>query len=365
MVRAGGHAHAALAALPRGEHHAGLAVGQVFQLEGPRPAGFLALAAAKALLSEIGQVVAVLQRRLHGGLELLGALVEQQAEIHAAVVVLPQAGQHLQKLLGAGLGALGQLLHHLPAGELFDVVGRVVLFIRQREPRLKHRGPEKFHQPRQLVAQVLGAHVVLALAAGGQVEHDLFAQGKVRQRLPREGGDAAADDGVLAVTLLAADPEGIVVGVGRGDVPLHLLGRGRDAAAAAGGNAQAAVGAGVPVLYEVGPGEDLVAVGADVLAQRAGGAVGVQVPALAAVHLRVGGLHQGVHRIPGKDAHGKITPFPRCPPGRSRWSLRHGPAKSAALFWRPAQRRRNPPSAPCEFRLPGCPAARTGGGTRR
>ena len=310
MVGAGGHAHAAFAALPGGDHYTGLAIGQVLQLEGPRPAGFLALAAAEALVGEVGQVVAVLQRGLHGGLQLLGALVEQQAEIHAAVVVLPQAGQHLQQLFGAGLGALGQLLHHLPAGELFDVVGSVVRFVSQREPRLKHRRPKKLHQPGQLAAQVLGADVVLALAAGGQVQHDLFAQGQIGQRLPGKGRDAGAHHGVFAGRLLTDDPDGIVVGVRRGGIPLHLLRRRRNAAAAAGGNAQSAVGAGVPVLDKVRAGKDLLAVGADVLAGRAGLAVGVQIPALAAVDLGMAGLHQGIHCSSGKKAHG-LTPFPQ------------------------------------------------------
>ena len=71
-----------------------------------------------------------------------------------------------------------------------------------------------------------------------------------------------------------------------------------------------AVGAGVPVLDEVGTGKDLIAVGADILAGRAGFAVRVQVPALAAVDLRMGGFHQCIHRSSCKKAH-TITPFLR------------------------------------------------------
>ena len=48
----------------------------------------------------------------------------------------------------------------------------------------------------------------------------------------------------------------------------------------------------------------------DVLAGRAGLAVGVQIPALAAVDLGMGGLHQGIHCSSGKKAHG-LTPFPQ------------------------------------------------------
>ena len=71
----------------------------------------------------------------------------------------------------------------------------------------------------------------------------------------------------------------------------------------------AALGAGVPVLDEVRAGKDLLAVGADVLAGRAGGAVRVQVPALSAVDLRVGGLHQRIHGVARKETH-RITPYP-------------------------------------------------------
>ena len=88
-----------------------------------------------------------------------------------------------------------------------------------------------------------------------------------------------------------------------------LLRRGGDAAAAAGRNAEAAVGAGVPVLDEIRAGEDRIPKGADVLAGRAGGAVRVQVPALSAVDLRVGGLHQRIHGVARKETH-RITPYP-------------------------------------------------------
>ena len=65
---------------------------------------------------------------------------------------------------------------------------------------------------------------------------------------------------------------------------------------------------------EVGAGEDLIAIGADILAGCAGGAVGVQVPALLAVHLGVGGFHQRIHGVARKDTH-RITPFQ----GPSQW----------------------------------------------
>ena len=190
------------------------------------------------------------------------------------------------------------------------MVGVLLFLIRQREPRFEHRLTEKVHKAGQFLAQLLGAQVVLALPAGGQVQHDLFVQRQIRQRLPREGADAAAHHGVLAGGLLTADPDGITVGVRSGGIPLHLLGRRRNAAAAAGGNAQSAVGAGVPVLDEVRAGKDLFAIGADVLAGGAGLAVGVQVPALAAVDLGMAGLHQGIHCSSGKKAHG-LTPFPQ------------------------------------------------------
>ena len=169
MVGAGRHADAALPAFPGGDHDAGLAVGQVFHLEGVGPAGFFALAAAKALVCHIGQVVAVAQGCFHGGLELFGALVEQQAEIHAGVLLVPQAGQLLQQLFGAGFGALGQLFHHLPAGQFLDVIGSVLQLIGQGEPGLEHGRAKEFHQPGEFLAQLLGAQVVLALAAGGQI----------------------------------------------------------------------------------------------------------------------------------------------------------------------------------------------------
>ena len=128
--------------------------------------------------------------------------------------------------------------------------------------------------------------------------------------------EAGEDGSVLAGALLAAQPEGVVVGIRQRGVPLYLLRRRDDAARAAGGHAEAAVGAGVPVFNEVGAGEDGIAVGADVLAGRAGGAVGVEIPALTADDLGVGGLHQGVHCITGKQTHSGITPFRG---HRSRW----------------------------------------------
>ena len=311
LVGAGRHAHAALTALPRGDHHAGLAVRQVLLLQGTCTAGFFALAAGKALVGETGQIAAVVQGIVrHGGLELPGALVQQQAEVCTAVLVAAEAGQHAQQLFGAALGAVAHLLEHLAAGELLDVVGGFVRLIGQREAGLKHRFPEELHQAGQLGPQLVGAGVVLALAAGGQVQHDLFVQGQIGQRLPGKGRDAGAHHGVFAGRLLTADPDGIVVGVGGRGVALHLLRRGGDAAAAAYGDAQTAVGAGVPVLDEVGTGKNLIAVGADILAGRAGFAVRVQVPALAAVDLRMGGLHQCIHRSSCKKAH-TITPFLR------------------------------------------------------
>ena len=117
---------------------------------------------------------------------------------------------------------------------------------------------------------------------------------------------------VFLRVLFASDPDGIVIVVCRGGVPLHLLRRGGDAAAAAGRNTEPAVGAGIPVFDKVWAGEDLVAVGADVLTGGAGRAVGVQVPALTAVDLRMRGLHQRIHGVPGKDAHARLTPFRRC-----------------------------------------------------
>ena len=73
--------------------------------------------------------------------------------------------------------------------------------------------------------------------------------------------------------------------------------------------AEAAVGAGVPVLDEIRAGEDRIPKGADVFAGCAGGAVRVQVPALSAVDLRVGGLHQRIHGVARKETH-RITPYP-------------------------------------------------------
>ena len=253
-------------------------------------------------------MVAIAQGRFGHRLELLGVLVEQQPEILAALVLAAQAGQHPQQLLGALFGAGGHLLHHLTAGIFLDVEGGIVQLVCQREPGLEQGLAEELHQPGQNGTQMLGADIVLALAAGGQVEDDLLVQGKVGQRFPRIGRDAGAHHGVFPGGFFAADPDGVAIAVGRGDVPLHLLRRGGNAARPAGRDAQAAVGAGIPVLDEVGAGEDLIAIGADVLAGCAGGAVGVQVPALLAVHLGVGGLHQRVHGVARKDTH-RITPF--------------------------------------------------------
>ena len=205
---------------------------------------------------------------------------------------------------------------HLPAAQLLHMVGGVLLLVGQRDPALEELGAEELHEAGQLLAQLGSAGVVLALAAGGQVQHELLVQGEISQRLPREGGHAGADGGILPAALLAAQPEGVIVGVGQRGVPLHLFGRGHDAARAADRDAEAAVGAGVPVLDEVGAGEDGVAVGADVLAVGAGGAVGVEVPTLTADHLGMGGLHQGIHGIAGKQTHSGITPFRG---HRSRW----------------------------------------------
>ena len=196
------------------------------------------------------------------------------------------------------------------------MVGRFVLLIGQRDPALEELGAEELHQTGQLLSELGGADVVLALTAGGQVEDQLLVQSKIGQRFPREGGHAGADGGVLAGALLAAQPEGVVVGIRQRGVPLYLLRRRDDAARAAGGHAEAAVGAGVPVFNEVGAGEDGIAVGADVLAGCAGGAVGVEIPALTADDLGVGGLHQGVHCVTGKQTHSGITPFRG---HRSRW----------------------------------------------
>jgi len=253
-------------------------------------------------------VVAVFEGRFAGGFQLPGALVQQQAEVHRALVIVPQAGQHPEQLLRARLGAGCHLLHHLAAGVFLAVEGSRILLVGQGEPGLEEGLAEKFHQTGKL-AQMFGADVVLALAAGGQVQHDLFVQGQVGQRLPREGRHAGSDEGVLAGAFLAADPDGVVVAVSGGRVPLDLLRRGGDAAAAAGRNAEAAVGAGVPVLDEIRAGEDRIPKGADVLAGRAGGAVRVQVPALSAVDLRVGGLHQRIHGVARKETH-RITPYP-------------------------------------------------------
>ena len=175
-------------------------------------------------------MVAIAQGRFGHCLELLGVLVEQQPEILAALVLTAQAGQHPQQLLGALFGAGGHLLHHLTAGILLDVEGGIVQLVCQREPGLEQGLAEELHQPGQNGTQMLGADIVLALAAGGQVEDDLLVQGKVGQRFPRIGRDAGAHHGVLAGGFFAADPDGVAIAVGRGDIPLHLLRRGGNAA---------------------------------------------------------------------------------------------------------------------------------------
>ena len=65
----------------------------------------------------------------------------------------------------------------------------------------------------QRLSELGGADIILALTAGGQVEDQLLVQSQIGQRFPREGGDADADGGVLAGALLAAQPEGVVVGI--------------------------------------------------------------------------------------------------------------------------------------------------------
>ena len=129
-------------------------------------------------------MVAVFEGRFAGGFQLLGALVQQQAEVHRALVIVPQAGQHPEQLLRARLGAGRHLLHHLAAGVFLAVEGGRILLVGQGEPGLEEGLAEKFHQTGELVAQMFGTDVVLALAAGGQVQHDLFVQGQVGQRLP-------------------------------------------------------------------------------------------------------------------------------------------------------------------------------------
>ncbi len=251
-VGAGRDADAALTALPGRDDDAGLAVGQVFQFERAGAAGFFALAAAEALLGEVRQIPAVAQRRLGSSLELLCPLVEHEAEVGGAVLLAAQAGQHLQQLLGAGAGALRHVGEHLPAAQLLYMVGRFVLLIGQRDPALEELGAEELHQTGQLFAELGGADVVLALTAGGQVKDQLLVQSQIGQRFPREGGDAGADGGVLAGALLAAQPEGVVVGISQRGVPLYLLRRRDDAARAAGGHAEAAVGAGSQSLTRLG-----------------------------------------------------------------------------------------------------------------
>ena len=135
--------------LPRRDHRAGLAVGQVLKLDGTAAAALLTPAAGKAFLGEVGQVVAIAQGRFGHRLELLGVLVEQQPEILAALVLAAQAGQHPQQLLGALFGAGGHLLHHLTAGVFLDVEGGIVQLVCQREPGLEQGLAEELHQPGQ------------------------------------------------------------------------------------------------------------------------------------------------------------------------------------------------------------------------
>ena len=197
LVGAGRHAHAALTALPRGDYHAGLAVRQVLLLQGTCTAGFFALAAGKALVGEAGQIAAVVQGIVrHGGLELPGALVQQQAEVCTAVLVGAQAGQHAQQLFGAALGAVAHLLEHLAAGELLDVVGGFVRLIGQREAGLKHRFPKNSTR-RVSSARSWSAQVSFSHSPQGSGPARSFVQGQIGQRLPGKGRDAGAHHGVL------------------------------------------------------------------------------------------------------------------------------------------------------------------------
>ncbi len=109
------------------------------------------------------------------------------------------------------------------------MVGRFVLLIGQRDPALKELGTEELHQTGQLLAELGGADVVLALTAGGQVEDQLLVQSQIGQRFPREGGTQGADGGVLAGAFFAAQPEGVVIGIRQRGVPLYLLRRRDDA----------------------------------------------------------------------------------------------------------------------------------------
>ena len=112
--------------------------------------------------------------------------------------------------------------------------GGIVQLVCQRESGLEQGLAEELHQPGQNGTQMLGTDIVLALAAGGQVEDDLLVQGKVGQRFPRIGRDAGAHHGVFPGGFFAADPDGVTIAVGRGDIPLHLLRRGGNAARPAG-----------------------------------------------------------------------------------------------------------------------------------
>ena len=64
------------------------------------------------------------------------------------------------------------------------MVGGVLLLVGQRDPALEELGAEELHEAGQLLAQLGSAGVVLALAAGGQIQHELLVQGEIGQRLP-------------------------------------------------------------------------------------------------------------------------------------------------------------------------------------
>ena len=80
LVAAGGHAHAALAALPGGDDQPGSGRPQVFQPDGPGLAVLLAAAAAEALAVEGRQVHPIVEGGLGGGFQLFQPLVEGVAE---------------------------------------------------------------------------------------------------------------------------------------------------------------------------------------------------------------------------------------------------------------------------------------------
>ena len=64
------------------------------------------------------------------------------------------------------------------------MVGRFVLRIGQRDPALEERGAEELHQTGQLLSELGGADIILALTAGGQVKDQLLVQSKIGQRFP-------------------------------------------------------------------------------------------------------------------------------------------------------------------------------------